>query len=158
MTVLSHRSITTQTYWHDTILVEGKKEFLYFLNKIPLTTRYTTKLAILNEPHHEEVVTVFSEKTDVPAPWIFSFSAAVTLKTWSRSPNLISTSLCPSYISINILVRIQPLVCKILCRQESVMLMPRPTPVGSTPKSICPSPRTPVGSTPKSICPSPHRS
>ena len=34
----------------------------------------------------KELVVVFSEKTDVPTPRIFSFSTAVTLKTRSRSP------------------------------------------------------------------------
>ena len=32
------------------------------------------------------VVKVFSEKTDVPQPCIFSYSTAVTLKIRSRSP------------------------------------------------------------------------
>ena len=46
--------------------------------------------------------------------------------------NLISFLLCPNYISIKTWLRIQPLVHKILCRQDSVMPVP-------TPKSICPS-------------------
>ena len=34
-----------------------------------------------------QLVTVFSEKTNVLPPWIFSFSTAVTMKIRSRSPN-----------------------------------------------------------------------
>ena len=84
---------------------------------------------------------MFSEKTDVLHPWIFSFSTAATLKIRSRSPKSYQFFVMSQlYISEN-LVRIQTLVHKILCRQESVTRMstqmPTPTPMGSTPKSIC---------------------
>ena len=69
---------------------------------------------------------------------IFSFSTAVTLKIRSRSPKsnqfFVMSQL---YINANLL-RIQPLVQKILCRQESVMPMPMPKPAGSAPKTIFP--------------------
>ena len=63
---------------------------------------------------------VFKENR-CPPWWIFSFSTAVTLKIRSSSPNskqyFVMSQL---YIHVN-LVRIQPLVQKILCRQESVI-------------------------------------
>ena len=65
-------------------------------------------------------------------PTLSIFSTAVTLKIWSKSPKFnhffVTSQL---YIHEN-LVRIQPLVHKILCRQESVM--------GSAPKSMSLSP------------------
>ena len=68
-----------------------------------------------------ELVIVFSEKTDVPQPWIFSFSAVVTLKIRSRSPKsnhfFVMSQL---YIHEN-LVKIQQPIHKILYRQDSVM-------------------------------------
>ena len=67
---------------------------------------------------------------------IFSFSTAVTLKIRSRSPksNLFFV-MSQLYMHVN-LVRIQPLVHKILYRQESVT----PMPMGFAPKSMTPSP------------------
>ena len=75
-----------------------------------------------------------------------SLSPAVTLKFMSRSPKanqLFIMSQC--YIHAN-LVKIHPPVRKISCKQESVTLMPTPTPMS-----------TPTGSTPKTICPPPLR-
>ena len=73
-----------------------------------------------------------------------SLSPAVTLKIRSRSPKpnqLIIMSQC--YIHAN-LVKIHPPVHEITCKQESVTLMLTPTltptPTGSAPKAICPSP------------------
>ena len=67
----------------------------------------------------------------------FVFSTAVTLKIRSRSPKsdqfLVMSQL---YIHENLL-RIQLLVHKILCRQESVTLIPKP--MGSAPKLMPPS-------------------
>ena len=81
---------------------------------------------------------MFSVKTDVSPPWNFSFSSAVTLKIRSRLPKsnhfFVMSQL---YIHEN-LVRTQQLVNKVLCRQESVMLMLTPT--GAAPKTICPPP------------------
>ena len=64
------------------------------------------------------------------------FSTAVTLKISQghQIPNQLFMS--QLYIHEN-LVRIQPLVHMILCRQESVTQ----TPTGSAPKTICPPPR-----------------
>ena len=76
---------------------------------------------------------VFRENT-CPPTIISSFS--MTLKLRSRSPTsnkfLVMSQL---YIHEN-LVRIRPLVCKILCRQEIVMLTTRPT-TESAPNSNC---------------------
>ena len=73
-----------------------------------------------------------------------SLSPAVTLKIRSRPPKpnqLIIMSQC--YIHAN-LVKIHPPVHEISCKQESVTLTPMltltPTPAGSAPKTICPSP------------------
>ena len=67
-------------------------------------------------------------------PW--GGSTAVTMKIRSRSPKSNHFFVTPQlYIQEN-LVRIQPLVQKILCRQE----VPTPVPTGSTPKSICSPP------------------
>ena len=49
-----------------------------------------------------QLVTVFSEKIDVPQPLIFSFSTAMTLKIRSRSPNLITSLLRPNYVTMKI--------------------------------------------------------
>ena len=79
---------------------------------------------------------MFSEKTDVPLLLIFFFSTSVILKIKSRSQKsdqfFVMSQL---YIHVN-LVKIQPLVHKILRRQESVT----PTPKISTSKSIRPPP------------------
>ena len=81
---------------------------------------------------------MFSEKTDVPPPWICSFSTAVTLKIRLRSSKsnqpFVKSQL---YIHKNLL-RIQPLVPKILCRQKKCDAVPvvMPTLIGSAPKSI----------------------
>ena len=84
-----------------------------------------------------ELVMAFSEKTYVPSTWILIFSTAVTLKIrLSLKSNQIFV-MCQLYIHQN-LIRI--LVYKILCREESVMLRPMPTPKRSTSKSICPPP------------------
>ena len=71
-------------------------------------------------------------------PWIFSFSIAVTLKIRSGSPKSNQSFLMSQLHIHENLVRIQPLVHKILCRQESVM--PKLKPMGSAPKTICPPP------------------
>ena len=47
------------------------------------------------------------------------FSTPVTLKITSRSPKSNSSLLCLNYIPMQTLVKIQPLVHKILCRQEN---------------------------------------
>ena len=77
----------------------------------------------------KKLVTVFSEKTDVPPPppaprphcppRIFSFSTALTMKIRPRLPKSNQFFLCPNYTIHENLVRIQPLGHKILCRQES---------------------------------------
>ena len=67
----------------------------------------------------------------------FSFSTAVILKIRSRSPSSYQFFVMSHYVN---LVRLQPVVYKILCRQESVTPMPMPT--GSALKTICPTPHT----------------
>ena len=65
-----------------------------------------------------------------------AFSTAVALKCRLRSPKSNQFFVkFQVYIHEN-LFRIQPLVHKILCRQESVTT----TPIGSVPKSECPPP------------------
>ena len=64
--------------------------------------------------------TVFPEKTDVLPLWIFSFSTAETLKIRSRSLKSNQFFILSQLRILENLVRIQPLVQKILCRQESV--------------------------------------
>ena len=66
----------------------------------------------------------------------FSYSTAVALKIRSRPPK------SDQFFIHENLVKIQPLVHKILCRQESVtpVLTPMPRPTGSEPKLICPLP------------------
>ena len=71
-----------------------------------------------------------------------SLSPAVTLTIRSRSPKpnqLFIMSQC--YIHANLL-KIHLTVHEILCKQESVTLMPTlaPTPTQSAPKTICPPP------------------
>ena len=69
---------------------------------------------------------------------IFLFSTAVTLKIKSRS--LISNqffAMSQLYKHTN-LIRIQPLVHKIFCRQDSVTPTPMPTQKGSAPKQYTP--------------------
>ena len=70
---------------------------------------------------------------------LFSFSTAMTLKIRSWSPKAYHFFMSQLYIQAN-LVRIQPQVHKMLCRQESVEPKPKPTLMGSTPKSICTPP------------------
>ena len=71
-----------------------------------------------NSSDQVELVIVFSEKTDVPN-WIYSFSTTVTLNIRSGSPTSNQFFVVSRlYIHEN-LVRIQQLVHKILCRQES---------------------------------------
>ena len=92
------------------------------------------------------LVTVFSEKTDVPPPpppphppIKFHFFYAMTLKIRSRSPKSNQFFvLSQLYIHEN-LVRIKPLVHKLLCREESET----PMPTGSASKIICPLPYRP---------------
>ena len=72
---------------------------------------------------------LFSEKTDVPQLWIFSFSTAVTLKIRSRSQNLIISLLCPNYVAMKIWKE-----SHYWCKQEIIT----PTPMELAPKSICP--------------------
>ena len=67
---------------------------------------------------------------------IFSFSTAVTLVIKSRSPNYNQFFVMSQLFIYIYLVRIQTLVHKILCRQESEMSMM--TPMRSIPKTICP--------------------
>ena len=71
-----------------------------------------------------KLVTVFSKKTNDPPPWILSFSTAAILKIRSRSPKSNQFFyMSQLYIPEN-LVRIQPLVHKILCRQKNVTPVP----------------------------------
>ena len=65
---------------------------------------------------------------------------AVTLKIRLRSPKSNHFFAMSQSYSYGNLVRIQPLVPKILCRQESFMQMPTPTPTGSAPKNNVPLP------------------
>ena len=90
---------------------------------------------------------MFSERTDVHWPWIFSFSTAGTLKIRSRSPKSNQFFVMFQLYSHENLLRIQPLVHKILCRQDSVTPTPKPTPtpLGSASKSVCPLPLGDVG-------------
>ena len=66
---------------------------------------------------------------------------AVTLKIRLRSPKSNHFFAMSQLYSYGNLVRIQPLVPKILCRQETFMQMPTPMPTGSAPKTICSPPR-----------------
>ena len=76
----------------------------------------------------------FFRENNVPPPWIFSFSTAVTLKIMSRSPKSNQFFVMSQiYIHEN-LANIQPLVHKILCGQGCV------TTRGCAPKWICPPP------------------
>ena len=69
----------------------------------------------------------------------FQFFYCCDLEIRSRSPNQFFV-ISRLYIHEN-LVRIQSLVHKTLCREESDMPMPMPMPTGSTPNTIClPSP------------------
>ena len=80
--------------------------------KTPSTRHSTTKTTSMSTNN-----SVFRENRCL---WIFSFSTAVTLKIKSRSPKCNQFfAKSQLYIQVN-LVRIQPLVQKILCRQESV--------------------------------------
>ena len=70
-----------------------------------------------------------------PLPWVFSFPTVVTLKIRSRLPKSIKFFDMSQLYSQENLVRIQPLVQKILCRQESitsfsVFLLPLPWKLG----------------------------
>ena len=79
---------------------------------------YYTHVTLMSWLQHK-LISVFSEKTDVPQPWIFSFSTAVTLKIRSRS--LKSNKffvMSHIYIPEN-LVRIQRTVHKILFWQKT---------------------------------------
>ena len=85
-----------------------------------------------------KLLMVFSEKTDVPHAWIFSFSPALTLKIRSRSPNLTSCSLlCPNYIAKNSTTGSQD--------NEQKRRKSHADAKGTAPKSVCPppSPHTP---------------
>ena len=81
---------------------------------------------------------VFREKRLSPN---LDFSAAATLKNRSRSAISNQFFVMSAFCIHEHLVRIQPLVHKILCRQESVTPTPMPTQMGSAPKSIYPPPR-----------------
>ena len=70
---------------------------------------------------------------------IFAFSAAVTMKIRSRSPKLNQFFVMSKLCIYENLVRIQPLVYKILSRQECVT--PTITPMGSAPNTVCPPPQ-----------------
>ena len=62
------------------------------------------------------------------------FSVFLPLWPWKlgQDNQNLTSSLCPNYVSMKIWKEIQPLVHKILCRQESVM----PTPMPITSKGI----------------------
>ena len=77
-------------------------------------------------------VRVFSEKTDILQQLISVFLLLWPWKLGQSHQNLTVLCYVPLYIHEN-LVRVRPLVHKILC---SVMQMP----MGSAPKSICPPP------------------
>ena len=65
-------------------------------------------------------IMVFSVKTDVSQLWIFNFSTAVTMKIRPMPPKTNQFFVMSQlYIHENLL-RIQPLVHKILCRQKSI--------------------------------------
>ena len=66
------------------------------------------------------------------------FSSTVTLKIRSRPLKYNQFFVISQLYIQEILVRIQPLVHKVLCKYESVTPMQSPT--GSTPKTICTSP------------------
>ena len=80
---------------------------------------------------------VFSKKTDVPQPWIFSFFTVVTLKIRARSPKSVFCSVyVPIYIHEN-LVRIPPLFHIVHTKGVMPKLTPMLIPTRSSPKSIC---------------------
>ena len=67
-----------------------------------------------------ETITSNSVFRDVsPPPWIFSFYTTVTLEIRSRSPKSNQFFVMSHLYILESLVRIQPLVHKILCRHES---------------------------------------
>ena len=83
-----------------------------------LRRQFTWNVKSYFEEKTRKLVTVFSEKTNTPTTKSFSFSNAGTLKKLDQGhQNLTSCLLCHKYISMKIW-RIQPLVHKILCRQE----------------------------------------
>ena len=95
-----------------------------------------------SEKSKKKLVTIFfRENRCFPIVNFQGCFTAVTLKIRSRSPksNLFFV-MSQFYIQENS-VRIQLLVHKILCIQESLIQMPMPTPKGSAPKSMCPPPR-----------------
>ena len=108
------------------------------ISKIMCGIDYYCLLEYLFCIFQRKLVKVFSETADVPQHEFLIFSTAVTLKFRSRS--LTSNQffvMSQLYIHENF-ERINPLDHKILCSEESTT--PTPTPIASTPKTICPPP------------------